>query len=117
MRARQNHLLDTFRTETTSVSSDLIAQIHTAWRTHVRENIGKGLSEAEKPVEGEEDKAWARLTELIQDTAWKQECLRRNEKFDMYFSSAVRPSAALELNSRTDIDVPVDSNFDSDSNR
>ncbi len=42
-RARQNHLLDKFRAETTSVSSNLIDRIRVAWRTYVREKVGKGL--------------------------------------------------------------------------
>ncbi|GLB37791.1 putative tRNA synthetases class I (C) catalytic domain [Lyophyllum shimeji] len=95
IRARQNHLFDNFRSATTSLSSDLINRVHSAWRTHVREKVGKGLSEAERPAEGDEEKAWTRLTELIKDKAWKQECLRRDEKFDMYFSSATRTFAAL----------------------
>jgi hypothetical protein len=89
-RARQNHLLDTFRSETKVLSSDLIAQVQSSWRAHVRERVGKGLLEDQRPVEGEEEQAWPRLVELIQDKAWKQECLKRDEKFDMYFSSAVR---------------------------
>jgi hypothetical protein len=89
IRARQNHLLETFRTETTLLSTDLIARIHTAWRTHVREKIGKGLSETDKPAEGQEDQAFSRLTQLAQDKQWKQECLKRDEKFDMHLTSAV----------------------------
>ncbi|KAG6866398.1 hypothetical protein C0991_004683 [Blastosporella zonata] len=96
LRARQNHLLDHFRTQTQTLSPELINQTLTAWRTHVREKVGKGLSEAERPAEGEEESAWPRLTELIQDKAWKQDCLKRDEKFDMYFSSATRTLAAVQ---------------------
>ncbi|KAF5380366.1 hypothetical protein D9615_004735 [Tricholomella constricta] len=96
IRARQNHLLDTFRAETKALSSELITRVDSAWRTHVREKLGKGLIEAERAVEGEEENAWSRLVELIQDKAWKQDCLRRDEKFDMYFSSAARTLAALQ---------------------
>ncbi|KAJ6629456.1 tRNA synthetases class I (C) catalytic domain-containing protein [Mycena sp. CBHHK59/15] len=96
-RARQNHLLDKFREETKGVSPELITQVHAAWRIHVREQLRKGLPEGEAPREGDEDKFWPRLTELIQNKDWKQECLRRDEKFDMYFSSANQTLAALEL--------------------
>lgn len=89
-RARQNHLLDNFRSETKTMSSDLINQVYAVWRVHVRENVAKALPISERPIEGHEEKAWHRLGELIQDKAWKQECLRRDEKFDMHFSSAVR---------------------------
>ncbi|KAJ7761004.1 tRNA synthetases class I (C) catalytic domain-containing protein [Mycena metata] len=96
-RARQNHLLDKFREETKGVSPELIAQVHDAWRIHVREALSKGLLESDAPKAGEEDKAWPRLAELIQNKDWKQECLRRDEKFDMYFSSASQTLAALEV--------------------
>jgi cysteinyl-tRNA synthetase len=89
-RARQNHLLDTFRSETKTMTSDLINQVHAAWRTHVREKVAKGLPNSERPIEGDEETAWPRLCELVQDIGWKQECIRRDEKFEMYFSSAVR---------------------------
>lgn len=72
------------------MTSDLINQVYLAWRAHVRENVAKGLPKSERPIEGDEEKTWPRLGELIQDKAWKQECGRRDEKFDMYFSSAVR---------------------------
>ncbi|KAJ7020017.1 tRNA synthetases class I (C) catalytic domain-containing protein [Mycena alexandri] len=96
-RARQNHLLDKFREETKGVSPELIAQVHDAWRTHVRDALSKGLLESDAPKAGDEDKAWPRLAELIQNKDWKQECLRRDEKFDMYFSSASQTLAALEV--------------------
>ncbi|KAG5352598.1 hypothetical protein C0989_001632 [Termitomyces sp. Mn162] len=95
IRARQNHLLENFRKETKSLSSELINHILSAWRSHVQGKVGKGLSESDRPTEGEEESAWPRLTERIQDNAWKQECLKRDEKFDMYFSSAIRTLSAI----------------------
>lgn len=101
-RARQNHLLEKFREETTGVSPELITRVHAAWRIHVREQLGKGLPAGDAPKEGDEDKFWPRLVELIQNKDWKQECLRRDEKFDMHFSSAVCPIIspfAIKINS------------------
>jgi cysteinyl-tRNA synthetase len=101
-RARQNHLLEKFREETKGVSPELITQVHAAWRNHVREQLRKGLPVADAPKEGDEDSAWPRLAELIQNKDWKQECLRRDEKFDMNFSSAVCPTIspfAIRINS------------------
>ncbi|KAF8236044.1 hypothetical protein L208DRAFT_1391483 [Tricholoma matsutake] len=95
-RARQNHLLDNFRSETKTMSSDLINQVYAVWQVHVRENVAKALPISERPIEGHEEKAWHRLGELIQDKAWKQECLRRDEKFDMHFSSAARTLSAIQ---------------------
>lgn len=90
-RARQNHLLDKFRAETTSVSSNLIDRIRVAWRTYVREKVGKGLPDTKVLSPGEEDTKWSEIVVLAQNAQWKQDCLRQDEKFDMYLSSAVRP--------------------------
>jgi len=82
--------LEQFRNETTSLSTELVAKVETAWAAHVKENISKGLPDNEKIQEGEEEKAWAWISAEIQKPEWKQACLRREEKFDMYVSSAVR---------------------------
>lgn len=89
-RARQTHLFEKFRTEVQTHSQELLTQVEDAWKQHVRGKVSKGLPESERVVEGQEETAWSRLTELAQDKSWKQECLKRDEKFDMYFSSAVR---------------------------
>ncbi|KAK7005982.1 tRNA synthetases class I (C) catalytic domain-containing protein [Favolaschia claudopus] len=96
-RARQNHLLEKFQEETKSVSPELIARVHEAWRNHVRQQLRKGLLETDLPQEGDEDNAWPRLAELVQNKDWKQECIRRDEKFDMHFSSASQTLAALQV--------------------
>jgi cysteinyl-tRNA synthetase len=56
----------------------------------VREKVGKGLPEALWPAQGLEDEIWGTISELVMNKDWKQECLRRDEKFDMHLSSAVR---------------------------
>nr|GAT44279.1 predicted protein [Mycena chlorophos] len=96
-RARQNHLLDKFRTETSTLSPELIAQVHAAWRVHLQSQLRKGLPAELVPAAGEEDAFWPRLVELVQNKEWKQECLQRDEKFDMHFSSASQTLAALEV--------------------
>ena len=55
----------------------------------MRSEVNKGLPENEKIVEGKEEDAWKTLSQKIQDLSWKQECLKRYEKFDMAFSAAV----------------------------
>lgn len=95
MRARQNHLFEKFRNNTKFLTSELINHILSAWNFHVRVKIGRALSESDRPRDGEEESAWLRLTERVQDKTWKQECLKRDEKFDMHFSSAVRLYQAL----------------------
>lgn len=95
-RARQNHLLDTFRSQITTLSAALINQVRDAWRIHVRERLSKGLPNNEKPLEGQEDAAFSRICDSIGNPDWKQECLKRDEKFDMHFSSARRCLNALQ---------------------
>ena len=68
----------------------LTDDIHTAWKDYIRLEVNKGLPESEKIIEGEEEDAWNVLSQKIRDTSWKQECLKRYEKFDMAFSAAVR---------------------------
>ncbi|KAG6827339.1 hypothetical protein H0H92_012160 [Tricholoma furcatifolium] len=95
IRARQNHLFENFRANTKTLSSELIDETLLAWRSHVRGKVCKSLSEADRPVDGEEELAWPRLLEQIQNKEWKQECLRRDEKFEMNFSSAARTLVAI----------------------
>ncbi|TFK44293.1 tRNA synthetases class I (C) catalytic domain-containing protein [Crucibulum laeve] len=95
-RARQNHILDTFRADTTSLTDELISRVYEAWRTFILKRVSKGLPENERPAQGQEDKVWPRLCELVQNQEWKQECLKKDEKFDMYFSAARRALSAIQ---------------------
>lgn len=51
--------------------------------------MNKGLLPSDQIQEGQEDQGWAVLTQRVTDNAWKQECLKRNEKFDMHLTEAV----------------------------
>lgn len=51
--------------------------------------MSRGLPANEKFTTGDEEIQWSRIVEMTQKQDWKQECLKRDEKFDMYFSSAV----------------------------
>ena len=77
--------------ETIAASPALIAELRNAWRTYVQTKLGKakGLPDGDKPVPGEEEMSWPRLAELFQNKNWKQECSKRDEKFEMHFSAAV----------------------------
>ena len=99
IRARQNYLFDRFRAETSSASLALIDHLREAWRTYVQEKVTKGLLDSDRPTPGQQEKVWPRLLELFQSPKWKQECLKRDEKFDMHFSNAVSPQHV-----KTDID-------------
>lgn len=89
IRARQGHLVQEFRTSNSVLTPQLVDEIHSAWKEYIRSEVNKGLLESEKIVEGKEEDAWKTLSQKIQDASWKQECLKRYEKFDMAFSAAV----------------------------
>lgn len=67
----------------------LADEIHAAWKDYIRLEVNKGLPENEKIAEGQEEDGWKVLSQKIQDSSWKQECLKRYEKFDMALSAAV----------------------------
>jgi cysteinyl-tRNA synthetase len=80
-----------FRTSNSVLTARLVDEIHSAWKEYIRSEVNKGLPENEKIVEGGEEDAWKTLSQKIQqDLSWKQECLKRYEKFDMACSAAVR---------------------------
>ena len=89
-RARQDHLFDTFRSQTNALTPILLSQVRDAWRTYVRDRVSKGVPENLKPTEGNEDQVWTRISELYKNNEWRQESLKREGKFDMYFTAAVR---------------------------
>jgi hypothetical protein len=100
-RARQDHLLETFRSQTNSLSSALLDQVRKSWKSYVCTRVNKGVPTNDRVTEGNEETAWPRISELYSNPEWKQECLKRDEKFDMYYSSAVRPTTCPKLHSST----------------
>ncbi|KAH7909293.1 tRNA synthetases class I (C) catalytic domain-containing protein [Hygrophoropsis aurantiaca] len=97
LRARQNHLFNHFRSETSSLSTELLDQVRDAWKIYVHQEVSKGLPHEQRPSSEEYDTAWPRLSQLFQDKAWKSECLKRDEKFEMRFSAANRTFSALAV--------------------
>lgn len=91
-RARQDHLFDTFRSQINTLTPILLSQVRDAWRTYVRDRVSQGIPENLKAAEGNEDEVWTRISELYKNNEWRQESLKREVKFDMYFTSAVSVS-------------------------
>ena len=96
LRARQNHLVERFRARQSALTPELLDFVYSSWTSFVQSKVAKALPETEKPAAGSEADAWSGLSARFQDKAWKQECLKRDEKFDMQFSAAVCLDAALE---------------------
>ncbi len=62
----------------------------------MRIRVSKGIPETEKAGNGNEEAAWSRISSLYSRPEWKKECLKRDEKFDMHYSSAVSNKSILE---------------------
>ena len=97
LRARQNHLVDKFRTDNMTLTSNLLNLCYEAWVDYVNIYVDKSLSDGQRLGEGKEEVGWSKLSELIENPEWKRECLKRDERFEMYFTSAVRVSPMCPL--------------------
>lgn len=84
--------MDAFRSKQTALAPELLEIITSAWTEYVQSKVVKGLLDTDKPLPGNERVAWAKLVQQFDaaDKVWKQECLKRDEKFEMHFSAAVR---------------------------
>ncbi|KAH9485083.1 putative cysteine--tRNA ligase [Psilocybe cubensis] len=96
-RARQNHILETFRSQTSTLTPSLLDKIRNSWTSYLRNRVNKGVPENEKIIEGREEESWRTICASYQNSAWKQECLKRDEKFDMYYSAARRTLEAIDI--------------------
>ena len=102
LRARQNHLVDKFRADNTTLTFDLLNTVHEAWVGYIKIYVHKSLSDGQNLDEEKEELDWPKLSELIGNSEWKRECLKRDEKFEMYFTVAVRASSnVFSSSSRT----------------
>lgn len=97
LRARQNHLVDKFRTDNMTLTSNLLNLCYEAWANYVNIYVDKSLSDGQRLDEGKEEVGWSKLSELIENPEWKRECLKRDERFEMYFTVAVRVSPMCPL--------------------
>ncbi|CAL1706237.1 unnamed protein product [Somion occarium] len=112
LRARQNYLFDNFRAKHTTLTPELVDLVVTAWTDYVQLKVSKGLPESDKIQVGQEQTAWTSIAARFQDRAWRQECLKRDEKFEMHFSAANKTLAAIEeaeksLGNQTGADVTL----------
>ena len=90
LRARQTYLLNKFKSESTSLTQALLDEVRTSWDSYVRSNVSKGLPREQMFPSGSEWQSWGELSIKAADKAWKDDALKRDEKFDMYFTAAVR---------------------------
>lgn len=89
LRARQNHLFENFRTQTSSLTLDLLAKVQNAWQSHVLDKVSKGLPDSIKPTAEGIHILWPQIEAIRDDMFQKAECLKRDEKFEMHLSTAV----------------------------
>ncbi|KAI0001262.1 hypothetical protein BJV74DRAFT_876788 [Russula compacta] len=96
LRARQTYLVDTFRSEATSLTQALLDEVRSSWDSYVRSKVSKGLPDKEVPPFGLEWQAWSELSIKAKEKAWRIEALKRDEKFDMHFNAASRTYEAIQ---------------------
>ncbi|KAI6121909.1 hypothetical protein F5141DRAFT_1187015 [Pisolithus sp. B1] len=89
LRARQKYLFERFRDQVAFLSTDLIDRVFAAWKAHLLNRVSKALPDEVKAREGEENVSWLRIEQFVQDKDRRAECLKRDEKFDMYLTAAV----------------------------
>lgn len=78
------------RQSITSLTPELIAEVRESWAAYAHAKLSKCLSEADQPPSGGELAAWPKLVELsTSKPEWRQECLKRDEKADLYFATLV----------------------------
>ncbi|KAN0091593.1 tRNA synthetases class I (C) catalytic domain containing protein [Tylopilus felleus] len=95
LRARQNHLFESFRDQTVSLTPDLLAKVQDAWQSHVLDKVSKGLPESIKLTTEDLRTLWPKIEALRDDKVGKAECLKRDEKFEMNLRAAIRTASAL----------------------
>ena len=83
-------MVERFREQHKALTPELLDVILSSWLSYVQSKVSKGLPNSEKPTPGAEQEAWPNLVARFQDKSWKQDCLKRDEKFEMHFTAAVR---------------------------
>ena len=71
------------------MNTALVETVTRAWKDYVQSKVSKGLPESSRPAAGKEADVWPDLSSRVQDREWKQECLKRDEKFDMHMKALV----------------------------
>lgn len=59
--------------------------------------VSKGLPPDEVPPIGLERQTWSKLSIKISDKAWKDEAIKKDEKFEMHFNAAVSSIIYLSI--------------------
>ncbi|KAG8991512.1 hypothetical protein FRB90_001314 [Tulasnella sp. 427] len=87
IRARQNHLLDQLRNESTTLSESLITQASEAWRAYFSSKLGKS-AQLGSGTPADIDAAWSELLAKERDNEkWWSEAKAADEKFTMHVAS------------------------------
>ena len=85
-------MFEKFRSSQTTVTAELLEFIANAWTEYVQSEVNKGLPAS--LTKGKEKDEWPQLLSQFSDKTWKQDCLKRDAKFEMHFNAAVRASNA-----------------------
>lgn len=81
--------MEQLRTRSSSLTTDLIDEVDQSWLAYLHGKLSKGLPNEDKLDAGNEIDAFSRVLQRSQDTEWKIECSKRDEKFDMHLKALV----------------------------
>ncbi|KAI9507482.1 tRNA synthetases class I (C) catalytic domain-containing protein [Russula earlei] len=96
LRARQTHLVNKFRSTVTSLTQELLDEVRSSWCSYVRSKVSKGLPLEDVSPAGLEWRSWSDLSTKAADKAWKDDAIKRDEKFEMHFVTARRAYGAIQ---------------------
>ncbi|KZT29170.1 cysteinyl-tRNA synthetase [Neolentinus lepideus HHB14362 ss-1] len=111
IRARQNHLYNSYLSKVTALNPTLIEEVRSAWAAYLQSKLSKGLPEGFAQDGASSDELFDRIREYANDSQWRSECLKRDEKFSMHLTVADRSFTALSTASRQLADGQTDAQF------
>ncbi|CAO1626553.1 unnamed protein product [Sympodiomycopsis kandeliae] len=98
LRARQNHLVDTFRSQHPVITSPLVHQVRESWAAFFKKTIKKF---APPPPSGEsideipDEAAWEEISRLNSQETWRSQTTQSEPKFSMWFTALDKSRQAI----------------------
>lgn len=98
LRARQNHLVDTFRSQNPTITPALVQKVRNAWSAFFNKTIKKfapPAPEQEQLKEIPDEAAWEEITRLNTQEAWRAQTTQVEPKFGMWFTALDKSRQAI----------------------
>ncbi|CAO1634863.1 unnamed protein product [Parajaminaea phylloscopi] len=95
VRARQNHLVQEFRSQHPTLTGPLLTQVKEAWSAFFTKTIKKLAPPSPEPGDVSDEAAWEEISRLNQDAKWREATLAKEPKFPMWFTALDRSRQAI----------------------